>query len=133
MISKICIICGKEYFFSNNRQKTCGKECGVINKRKLSIKSYLYISKPQLKAINCLYCGTEFIPKHGNQKICSEDCRQKHIREFDRKRKSIIGGQPSFELGMAPLKVQKVGVVERRGPQILGRTSLGVYYPFIYY
>jgi len=38
-------------------------------------------------------------------------------RKCNQLKGATICGQPSFDLGMAPSKVQKVGVVERRGPQ----------------
>lgn len=90
MISKICIICGKEYFPANNRQKTCGKECAQkLESLSAKCRYKSKISTRSKKSKICFFCGKEFIAEHGNVTFCSENCKLFRRRERDRKRKSL--------------------------------------------
>lgn len=64
---KNCLVCGKSFVTTNNRQKYCSKEC-----------CYLSLTKPKkpTKKI-CKYCGQTFNTLKQTQKYCSLECCHK--------------------------------------------------------
>lgn len=59
---KKCLVCGKEFVTTNNRQKYCSKEC-----------SYVPLTKAPIQKI-CKVCGKSFATKKESRKYCSVQC-----------------------------------------------------------
>lgn len=80
--TKICDVCGKEFFPNKTRKYTCSKECSY--KRKLA--SYKLLKSPLKK--KCVSCGKEFITNKKRKITCSKTCSINHKKDSHKKIKT---------------------------------------------
>ena len=67
-----CVVCGGEYLFTNQNQKTCSEECA----KRLDAG---YSGR------HCVVCGTHFVRHKKSKRLtCSEGCRRKLISTMRR-------------------------------------------------
>jgi len=78
---KICVICGKEFEISYPQQKTCGKECSIINAKK---KQKEYRQRAEVK-----------------------EHRKKYMKEYQRKYYQRPGVKEKYSKKVSPDKNDK--------------------------
>lgn len=106
MKNKQCVICGKEFKPTNNKQKYCSDECRKVVKRDKYKRRYWEDKAKECcskhggidncpyddcicEATNrnpvCKHCGKPFTPKGRNQKFCSVECRFEYRKAHKKK------------------------------------------------
>lgn len=75
-----CEVCGRDYRRSYNKQRTCGRSCGVELKRREAPPRAPRLPKT-MPAWICTECGTEFQGRR--RKYCGATCRQAAGRRRD--------------------------------------------------
>ena len=84
-MTKVCVICGKEFETNKYNKKCCSPECTKENTRQLSKiyhREYRAKNKKEKVEVECVICGKKFVPKAANGICCSSECRK--IREWQR-------------------------------------------------
>ena len=107
-MTKVCVICGKEFETNKYNKKCCSPECTKENTRQLSKiyhKEYREKNKKEKVEVECVICGKKFIPKAVNGICCSSECRK--IRERQRNQMRSNQDVPKKE---KPKKRKKVTI-----------------------
>lgn len=82
-MTKICVVCGKEFEPYNALQKACSQDCRDIMRQKYEYTSYAEMKAGITKGMRvCVICGKEF-PPHGVKKTCSPECSIINARQRD--------------------------------------------------
>ena len=87
---KNCMVCGKLFTPTHNRQTICSEECRKKYHAEVTLEAY---HKKQAEKRNgghaypervCEGCGKRFWPDSPSAKVCSEDCRLEKKRRESR-------------------------------------------------
>lgn len=89
LVSKICIICSKEFIPSHDKSQIyCSKTCSGIGRKGRTLLKHSEEEKSRI----CTQCGKEFtaIRYQKNKKFCSNDCHNSYRRNKPNGRKGKI-------------------------------------------